>query len=464
MAELQAQHLDALAAGQVTPGPVKLKEPIPGVGDLRITADGIASSLYGTLDFMTPIIEIPIEKVSPEEAAAYAWFRQGYQSNWSRYFDPIALRFTVRPERIAVDFTVRPLILASQYQEFARITQGATLAASAGDLHEGTIFHYVFSLDRDGQTVRNYGNWLPPMVPGIVSFNPVDAIGKWVALFVEDDPVWQELEKVFLSNGHDWNSEHDFLNKNWQRLPVALEIPVADSLKITAVLAGLRAFIDQTAPGMLQWETVTYKEHSYVKVGTTPTGNEMVGIPSSLALYYMPTPQVLILSPNALLLERAIDRNAMRQTAAESGKGVQLADNPWLGENVSVSANKAAFAILQAFFHSDLDATLQRRAWGNIPILNEWRRRYPQTPPVDFHQRFWQTRLVCPGGGEYVWNDEFQTMESTVYGCPGKPRTGEQRVVNLLAEVVRADLGLTFENDGVRARAVLTRESKKMAP
>ena len=55
---------------------------------------------------------------------------------------------------------------------------------------------------------------------------------------------------------------------------------------------------------------------------------------------------------------------------------------------------KSAVAVLQAMFREDVDATLEARAWGNIPILNEWRSRYPETLPVDFHQRFWQTKLV----------------------------------------------------------------------
>jgi hypothetical protein len=458
MAELQAQQLDAFAAGQVTPGPVELKKPIPGVGDLRITPNGIASSVYGSLDFLTPIAEIPMEKVTPEEVAAYNWFRQGYQSNWSRYFDPIALRFAVRPDRIAVDVTVRPLILASQYQEFAQMTRGATLTADAGDPHEGTLFHCVASFDPNAETVRAHGNWAMQMT-GTLSLNPLDAVGRWITVFVEDDPVWQELEEVVRTDEPGRGIESDFLEKNLQRLPVALEIPVADTLKITAVLAGLRAFIEQTAPGMLQWETVSYKEHSYVKISTTPTGSAMVGGDPGVALYYIPTPQALVVSLNAPLLERAIDRIVARQKTAASGKEIPATGKPWLGENVSVSAKKAALGIVQAHFHSDLDATLEWRAWGNIPILNEWRRRYSQTSPVDFHQRFWQTKLVCPGGGEYVWNEEFQTMESTVYGHPGKPRAG-QRPVNLLSDVVRADLGLTFENDGVRAQAVLAREPK----
>ena len=68
---------------------------------------------------------------------------------------------------------------------------------------------------------------------------------------------------------------------------------------------------------------------------------------------------------------------------------------------------------------------MQRLAWSNLPILNEWKRRYPDRDPVVLHEQFWQTRLVCPGGGKYVWNEKWQTMESTVFGHPGEPKEAQ---------------------------------------
>ena len=63
----------------------------------------------------------------------------------------------------------------------------------------------------------------------------------------------------------------------------------------------------------------------------------------------------------------------------------------------------------------------------NIPILNEWKRLFPGEDPVNLHQKIWQTHLISPGGGQYVWNDEWKTMESTVYGHPGQPKDGPAR-------------------------------------
>ena len=67
---------------------------------------------------------------------------------------------------------------------------------------------------------------------------------------------------------------------------------------------------------------------------------------------------------------------------------------------------------------------MQLRSWSNLPILNEWKRLFPNEDPVKVHERLWHVTLICPGGGKYVWNDQWHTMESTVYGHPGQPKTG----------------------------------------
>ncbi len=55
-----------------------------------------------------------------------------------------------------------------------------------------------------------------------------------------------------------------------------------------------------------------------------------------------------------------------------------------------------------------------------------------------------------------MWNDEFQTMESTVFGHPGAPR-GENWLPKDLLPFTQGRFGLTFEEEGVRARARLRR-------
>jgi len=100
---------------------------------------------------------------------------------------------------------------------------------------------------------------------------------------------------------------------------------------------------------------------------------------------------------------------------------------------------------------------LRAETYKNLPILNEWRRLFPGQDPLVTHEQVTGTQLVCAGGGELVWNDEWQTMESTVYGCPGNPKKGPV-APPVLHTVKHGSFGLTFELDGLRARMEIERK------
>ena len=97
---------------------------------------------------------------------------------------------------------------------------------------------------------------------------------------------------------------------------------------------------------------------------------------------------------------------------------------PWLGSNVALRVDRKIFEVANALSRDQYQQTMQTRCWGNLPILNEWKRLYPDRDPVEVHQAVWGVELVCPGGGKYVWNEKYRTMESTVYGHPGEPKEG----------------------------------------
>jgi hypothetical protein len=119
----------------------------------------------------------------------------------------------------------------------------------------------------------------------------------------------------------------------------------------------------------------------------------------------------------------------------------------------------AVTVLREGLFGERYTELLEQRCWGNLPILNEWKRLFPDEDAVQVHERLWHTRLVCPGDGQYVWNDEWKTMESTVYGHPGEPKSGP-KVATQMLPFKNANFGVTFEEQGLRAKIELTRDSK----
>jgi hypothetical protein len=188
-----------------------------------------------------------------------------------------------------------------------------------------------------------------------------------------------------------------------------------------------------------------------------------------LHICYATSPDSFILTLNEDLLKRAIDRQIAREAATSRPAGAaptttiatQPAPQHWLGSNLALDVDRHFIDVMRlGDEESDPQAFMRRLAWGNIPILNEWKRLYPDRDPVDVHEQAWHVRLIDPAGGKYVWNEQWQTMESTAYGHAGAPKEGPA-TPQALGAFQRAGFGIDFETQGIRARVVLLEAESK---
>ncbi|MHB0957344.1 MAG: hypothetical protein ACYC0X_24975 [Pirellulaceae bacterium] len=448
VAELQATQLDRLVSRQVEPGPLYTDLPIAKNGELTLTHRGVRSSSLGSLDFMTPLAEMHIERVTQAEAEAYRQWRERYQQIWRWAFDPIALRLTVKPERLAMDLSIMPLIWGTEYRSWIGVSQGAVIAPDAGDPHDA-LAHVILAINTQSETLQRQSNFAQAMTGGL-RLDPLGWLGNSVSLYLDDSPFWDELAKV------ETEQREEFLEEQGWRVPLAIQADVASGWKLTGFLAALRGFIEQVAPGMLAWESLTYHEQPYVKITPTERAIGQAEPIRKLAIYYSVSGKSFTISLNEDVLQRAIDRELERGKAVAAGQPPAPPRQPWMGQNVALQFEQKVLQVLAHFGRSEYQRLMQTRAWSNLPILNEWKRRYPTHDPVALHEEFWHTRLICPGGGQYAWNEDWQTMESTVYGCPAAPREGPI-ASPVLTAVKFGNFGLTFEEQGLRARVSLER-------
>lgn len=436
MADVQARHVDALMAGSLTPGSSAAAPNVAASADFVWTRHGVHSPVWGNLGFLTPISELSVDRVTPSEKVAYENFRDTFQQRW-RVFDPIAVRFSARADRLDVDATIQPLVLDSEYGELRRWTAGAEIAPTAGDPHVGSLFHVVTALSKTNEL----SGMLREMTgPTSSSFgpDPLSWLGSSLALYGENDPWWDPIREA-----RDWSEADDV---DWYSIPIALRIEVKDPLRLAAFLTAARAFAENSAPNLTKWENRTWKDVTYVRV----SADESV-LPQEAgreaALYYVPFPDALVLSLREDLIRAAIDRHAERKADPQ----VRAALPTWLGKSASIRFDRAAVELLDGF----VDAR-EVAAWSALPILDEWKRMFPTEDPVAVHERLWGVRLVSPGGGRFEWNEEIQAMESSEYGRPGT-RARSTRAPRGVAGISSAELGLTFEGEGLRARASLIR-------
>lgn len=446
MTELQATYIDQIAAKTLQPGPVHTDMRMATPGDLRLDVAGVHSKTVGSLEFLTPIAEIPLSEVTKSEADAYERWRRGYETNWQWAFDPIALRLSVQGNKLGADLTVMPLIWGSQYRDEIAISQGAEIKPGKGDPHDA-IAHYVMSLNHKSDQLRQATNLFSAMTGGQAKIDPLSWIGGAYAVYLDEDPVWEKLAKV------DFDKSEQVMPL-LIKLPVALWVEVGSPLKATLFLAGVRAFIEQTAPNMTNWESLKHKEKPYVKISAGKEFNEQSL--KDLAIYYSISGEALIVSLNEQVIQRAIEREAERK-AAKPGADAKP-PHVWLGSNMAFEADQRLTAIVMPALRKQYQESMQLLAWRNLPILNEWKRRYPDRDPVEVHEQVWKIRLICPGGGKYVWNDEWQTMESTVYGHPGVSKSGPAAPAGLTS-LVKGRFGLVFEEQGLRGRVELERKA-----
>lgn len=451
VSELQANHLDQLVNGDVRTGSVQSSHWLPEAGEFSVSLAGVTNSSYGGLELQTPIMELEIEKCTAEEAQFYKRWRNGYQRNWSNFFDPIALRFHVSDERLAADLSVMPLIDNSEYSQFVNISKGAKIGPADADPHEQSLVHLALALNMDSPLLKSYAGLASAFSPRI-KVNPLSWIGNAVAVYADDDKFWTELAEA--KNAQDAG---EFMERNWHRLPVCVHIEVRNGLKLTAFLAGVRTLIEQSAPGMTTWETMTHNDQPYVKVSASVQAMSDEEMSEKLALYYSASGDALILTQNEQLLKRAMDRQAARRIAKKNGEEPPKIGPEWIGDNLCFQIKRRFQDALLPLYAESYRHLMQARAWDNLPILNEWKRRYPDQDPLKVHEKFWHRRLVCPGGGEYTWNAEWQTMESTDYGHPGEPKPGPD-LTAALRDIELGNFGVTFEDNGLRARIELLRK------
>lgn len=440
LADAVARRIAASGDGEIFLVP---DAPAADLGGLFVSPGGVTSNVYGSLTFLTPIAELPIDRVTQAEADAYRRWRDTYQQNWRQYFDPIAVSFSITGSRLAGDLTVMPLIGGSDYNRWVQTTRGVAIDPAGADPHD-TLAHFAFAVNRESPTIQQY-NAMGRGLTGL-QVDPLGWLAGTVAVYADPDPLWQELADAGQEQIEQVLEEAHFA------VPIALHAQVGSALKLTAFLNGVRTVVDQTTPGMLAWETRTHNEQPYVRIGMLEAAKQ--GQPwDEFALYYAATPTAFVLSPSESVIQRSLDRQ--RKPNADAAPAPDK--DHWLGQSMGLNLAPRAWGLLAPVWGADFRHAMQARSWENLPILNEWKRLHPKRDPAAFHLERFGTRPRCPGGGEYVWNERYRTMESTVYGHPGEPREGPG-LTAALAALAATRFGVTFEDDGLRARAELNRE------
>src|SRR5262249_47832887 len=224
---------------------------------------GVRSPAYGTRLFQPPIAEMEFDTFTQSEASSYEAWRNGYEQNWSTFFDPIAIRLCVRPDRLAADVTVMPLILNTEYQRQFASSIGGKLNEAAGDPHPEAIAQFVGSMNPDSKEHRD-------TVKGLLRLFGRDDWtlgwgGRWYTAYLDDDPFWDK----FLKAARTGAIEPEFWKKNGYEIPIAISVAVRDPVKAAKFRKELNDHFSGESCKPIRWEQREHQGISYMRLCTT---------------------------------------------------------------------------------------------------------------------------------------------------------------------------------------------------
>jgi hypothetical protein len=431
LADLTAKH-----ARELVGGARDLAPSAPGLGTVKVGAAGFESEAYGNLRFLRPIAEMDVRKVTKDEAASYERFRQTYEQRWVNFFDPIAVRLELAPARMALDVTVMPVVAGSDYRELMSYVGNLKLGATACDPHDGAAVQLAIAIDAASAAMESWNRGARRLVP-----EPEDLAFAWlkggVSVALDQDPVLDQL-----ANAKGWQGFQELL----PRIPILVTAEVRDPVMLAVFLTGLRASIEDAGVGSIRW---TRKPHHEIETMTI-SGLEGVSSRSErVSVRYAIVDGLLLVALREDVLHRAIDRALDRREGKAAGA-------PWLGESAGLRVHRSFASFVEERTREDRERDARRRAFAALPILEEWRRLFPDKDPVAIHEKLYEVRLVDPAGGRYAVDAAKGLVFTEVYGHPTETRPAPKPA--LLDGFKEGRGGVTFENDGVRGRIVIERE------
>jgi len=457
IAEVQASQLEAYVHGDYELGLIHTDLPLIDGSSLSLTENGVQSSVYGTLEFLTPIVELPIKKVTVSEQRAYEQWRNRYEGIWRAAFDPIGLQLSVTEDRIETDLTVMPLSRNSQYDDFVDIVAGGSVDPYEGDPHD-SLAHFVIALDLESPRMRSGIDMLESMGQGL----SLSWIGDYATVYIDRDPVWAEFQEYMLESDKDFDSAlFDFFidEGRMAELPLAVGIETSSPFGMAIFLTAFRSYIEQTAPDLTIWESHRYKDLGYVEISAA-NGSDIEDELGNVSIYYVTSGKLLLLSLSESVIQRTIDRKLARK-AAEEGEGDDTGETvaaaseeteeadpleaarPWLGSSMALQLDGDVFELAVPTYQEGVKWMYTRSG----PILREYEMLFPDENPSVLHERVWGERLALP--------PEILAMDDP--GPTVLAEYDETQIPVLFNSWETADFGITFENGGIRARVVIER-------
>lgn len=377
-------------------------------GNYSLDSEGLSghSSVLGSSEFMTPLLELEWETVSAREKREYEQFLIEYQNYWREFFDPIGIRVHLK-DGIKIETVVLPLINNSLYNNLQNWIGGEPLILEDGNIDPKTIFLTRFKWKpflKQQQPLPRLQNLFQQM--GLSSHEQqlqfLDALGDSVSLGLVDH------EMIFgfnlsgeiaqsLRRGGSWNTDWMLLAPMIAsfNLPIYASIPLRDPVFFEEAL---NHFTENHLKKMASasGENAFFKIDPYTMVAPSGLryGVWRVRLMNSLTLrlYYGIAHNILYLASQPKVLEALLSAPPLQNTDIETVANFKVVMIPENYQQVSEEFE-------QAWAESSREACLKNT--DSLQMYADLFRTGENTNLGSFAESLEHLRYYCPAGGQY---------------------------------------------------------------
>ena len=411
------------------------------------------SEVYGTLEHGTPLVELPIDKVTAGEREAFEEFQRDYMRLWVRFFDPVGIRFGLEPGKTKVEVFILPLIASEQYSNL----RGITSEARAPEKHllrvpervpAGTVFQLILRL----------GSAVKEIFPGL---------GDWVFVHLGGDVFREDLVRAAIRMEVDPARAVGKLDSPLASLILGVEVKNWKQLDDTTSGELGEDIWSRPPPGR------TYRHHRGVKYAMDPVTEDMSDIVTQYIHSRVPILKDLpkgVLRPKQVYATKVRDGYYFGLDAANMKRRIDFAlrnEKPGDGEGV----------------HAALHLTPPGGKGGKaLAAYIDWRTHVTTQATLAQWEGFYAAGLVAPGlkpaardavvrrllgyvpvsgdGTASSWRAKEGRMVNEHHGTLASPSFRgklpvDAPMANLLRTLRCVDAGLRFREDGLHTTITL---------
>jgi hypothetical protein len=425
---------------------------------------------YNTLHFATPLVEMPIDRVSRDEEQDYNQFRLQYLGLWRQYFDPIGMRFRINDRNVGVETFILPLIRSSEYSQLRTETGGGTIPADLSPPTGKTVAQLVSHIGPDASLRRNLEGVLD--IAGVKK--GVGWLGDWAMIRFDDSPMYAKFAELS-ERAESGSKDFDKMIETVFQMPIMVGVQVRNPLAFAGVLTALRTSALNAAPGMITWEPLEpdYRGVKIVRIRATEQGattaRNLVGTndeapkePFLPAIYYATIDGAWYASFQLDPIKDMIYRADVRKKQPAGAK----ADTRRINSGLYLSP--AAATETREYIRGFLAKEVHERALTNEPIWYAFQKAgllggkdgEATRQAVLFNYLGYVP--VSPDGSAYLYDPRTDEMTNARHGSlrrpAAKPALDPDSPLGRLLEATREiNADLRFREDGVHTTVTIRR-------